>query len=216
MAVARPITVSTRSVAGVIDRCPHLGLLSVTFMYGARARSTFCAVPVARLSGRARAVARTVVYAVAVALVTAACAVTLYAGQSKPKKHDNRHQIEQLEEAWRNAVIKCDTTALGTLLADDYIAITASGLLQTKEEALTNLRSGRVHITDLEFSDRKLRFYGNTALVTSLANVTAADADKELTGSYRYTRVYVLSPQGKWKIVSFEASRIRFPGDRRQ
>jgi len=32
-----------------------------------------------------------------------------------------------------------------------------------------NLRSGRVHFTTLDISDRKVRFYGTTALVTSVA-----------------------------------------------
>ncbi len=33
-----------------------------------------------------------------------------------------------------------------------------------------------------------------------------------MTGNYRYTRVYVRNAQGDWKIVSFEASRVREPG----
>jgi len=64
------------------------------------------------------------------------CVNVVFAGQPKPKKVDNRHEIEQLEEAWRNAALKSDTNAMSALLADDYIAITASGTLQTKEEAL--------------------------------------------------------------------------------
>lgn len=214
MSTVRPTTVSSRHYVSVIDRQTHPGLLSDTLMYGANVRLPG-AVPVARLPRRARAATWLVAYLTVFALLAASCAVSLYAGQPKPKKHDNRHEIEQLEEAWRTAVIKADTVALGNLLADDYIAITASGTLQTKEEALASLRSGRVHITNLAFSDRKLRFYGNTALVTSLASVQANTAENEVTGSYRYTRVYVLEPQGKWKIVSFEASRIRNPGDRR-
>ncbi len=148
----------------------------------------------------------------AAVLALALCANVLYAGQAKPKSRENRHEIEQLEEAWRNAMLKSDTTALASLLADDYIAITASGILQTKDEALTNLRTRRVHLTALNVSDRKLRFYGKTVLVTSLANVQGTTVDGDISGSFRYTRVYVLNPQGQWKIVSFEASRIRQPG----
>jgi ketosteroid isomerase-like protein len=151
---------------------------------------------------------------IATALVLAACCSILYAGQAKPKKHDNSHEIEKLEEAWRNAVLNSDTTAMSALLSDDYIAITASGTLQTKDEALANLGSGRHHVTALDISDRKVRFYGKTALVTSLANVQSTTAQGDVNGSFRYTRVYVRDPQDKWKIVSFEASRIRQPGER--
>jgi len=87
--------------------------------------------------------------------------------------------------------------------------------MQSREEILANLRSGALHITSLEVSDRKVRFYGKTALVTSRADVIGAAARGEITGSYRYTRVYVRDVQGKWKIVSFEASRIREFGERK-
>jgi len=50
------------------------------------------------------------------------------------------HEIDQLEETWREAILKSNTTAMNALLADDYLAITASGTLQTKEQALANLR----------------------------------------------------------------------------
>jgi ketosteroid isomerase-like protein len=148
---------------------------------------------------------------VAFAILLAICGNILYAGQAKPKNRENRHEIEQLEETWRTAMVKSDTAAMSALLADDFIAITASGTLQTKEETLANLRSHRLHITSLAVSDRKLRFYGKTALVTSLAYVQGTTPDGDITGSYRYTRVYVLDPDEKWKIVSFEASRISQP-----
>ena len=131
----------------------------------------------------------------------------------KVQKHESRHEIDQLEETWREALLKSNTAAMQNLLADDYLAITASGTLQTKDQTLASLRSGRMHLTTLEISDRKVRFYGTTALVTSLAAVQGTTEDGELSGSYRYTRVYVRNAQGAWKIVSFEASRIHEPGE---
>ena len=150
---------------------------------------------------------------VAVVLLLALSVNMLYAGQAKPKKRDTRHEIEQLEEEWRTAVLKSDATALKILLADDYIAITANGTLQTKDEALANIRSGRIHFTSLNLYDRKLRFYGKTALVTSLATAQGITPEGDLSGSFRYTRVYVQNAQGQWRIVSFEASHIRQPGE---
>ena len=88
-------------------------------------------------------------------------------------------------------------------------SITPNGTLQSKDQTLANLRSGATQIKSIEFSDRKVRFYGQTALVTSRAEVSGTNGDANFSGSYRYTRVYVRNAQGKWKIVSFEASRIR-------
>ncbi len=146
-----------------------------------------------------------------IVFVVLCSASMLQAGQSKPKKHEVRHEIFDLEDAWRNAVLKSDTTAMSALLADDYMAITASGMLQTKQEALANMRAHRVHFTLLTLLDRKVRLYGKTALVTSLAEVQGTTPEGDISGSFRYTRVYVRDSQGRWKIVSFESSKIRTP-----
>jgi len=132
-------------------------------------------------------------------------------GMHRAQKHESRLEIDQLEEMWRKAVLNADSASLESLLADDYMAITASGTLQNKEQTLANLSSGRIHFNSLELSDRKVRFYGATALVTSQATVNATKSEGEISGSFRYTRVYVRDPRGAWKIVSFEASRIREP-----
>jgi ketosteroid isomerase-like protein len=110
-------------------------------------------------------------------------------------------------------MLKGNSTAMDALLADDYTAITAQGAIQTKEQALDSLKTGAFQLSALTVSDRKVRIYGTTAVVTSLAELTGSRDDKEVSGRYRYTRVYVRNPQGQWKIVSFEASRIEEPGE---
>lgn len=127
----------------------------------------------------------------------------------RAQRHEYRHEIEQLEEAWRTAMLNGNSAALENLLADDYTGITAKGAIQTKEQAVGNLKSGTFQLSALSISDRKVRVYGGTAVVTSLAELTGGKNDPEATGRYRYTRVYVRNPQQAWKIVSFEASRIQ-------
>ncbi|HKF47677.1 MAG TPA: nuclear transport factor 2 family protein [Terracidiphilus sp.] len=127
----------------------------------------------------------------------------------RAERHESRHEIDQLEQQWKDAVIGHNVQAMDSLLADDYIAITANGLLQSKDQTLANLKDGTLHLESITFSDRKVRFYGKTALVTSRAEVSGSAADGDVSGSYRYTRVYVHDGAGGWKIVSFEASRIR-------
>lgn len=183
----------------VVDWRTRSGLTSLTLM---RSAKTILSAPMD--------VSSAVLRKLTPWLVILLCAAPVCAALQKQQKHENRHhQIDQLEEAWRTAVLSSDSTAMGKLLADDYTAITSNGTLQTRQDWLASLRSGHVHFTTLEISDRKVRFYGNTAVVTSRAEVQGTNSEGELAGSFRYTRVYVLNPQGKWKIVSFEASRIR-------
>lgn len=146
------------------------------------------------------------------ALLLAAWSLPL-AAMPLAQRHERRHEIDHLEELWRVAMLKDDTTTMSSLLADDYIAITPAGTLQNKDEALASLRGGRSHFTTLDITDRKIRFYGATAIVTSTANVQGATPEGNLSGTYRYTRVYARDARGIWKIVSFEANRILGPGE---
>jgi ketosteroid isomerase-like protein len=127
----------------------------------------------------------------------------------RAQRHEYRHEIDQAEEAWRTAILKGNATALATLLADDYTAITAKGAIETKDQAINSLRAGGLQLTTLAISDRKVRIYGSTAVVTSLAELAGNRNAQEVSGRYRYTRVYVRNQAGQWKIVSFETSRIQ-------
>lgn len=130
-------------------------------------------------------------------------------GIPRAQRHEIRHEIDQLEDKWRDAVLHRNVQALESLLAPDYTAITATGMLQSKEQTLDSLRNGSVRFSSIEVTDRKVRFYGHTALVTSMATVTGTTPEGDLSGNFRYTRVYVRDAHGNWRIVSFEVSPIR-------
>jgi ketosteroid isomerase-like protein len=149
--------------------------------------------------------------ALGVFLLALAAAVPVRAGFLHAERHEDRHAIDRLEEQWRAAILNGNSAAMESLLADDYMAITPNGTLQSKEQAIANLKSGTLHLQRLEVTDRKVRFYGSTALVRCRAEVSGKTADGDLSGSYRYTRVYVQDTKGVWRIVSFEANRIREP-----
>lgn len=136
-------------------------------------------------------------------------------GMDRAERHESRHEIDQLEQTWKDAILQRNVQAMDNLLAEDYIAISANGTLQSKEQTLESLKTGALHFKSIDFADRKVRFYGATALVTSRAEVNGNTAEGDITGSFRFTRVYVRDAHGDWKIVSFEASRIREPGERR-
>jgi len=157
--------------------------------------------------------------AVAVFLFWSSAAQALRSAPPHPKmprnqKHEIRQQIDQMEESWRQAVLKPDPAVLETLLSEDYISISASGTLLNREQTLENLKSGRMRFISLEFSDRKVRLYGNTALVISRAALHGVNSEGEFSGNFRFTRIYVRNDHGLWKVVSFEASRMREEGEK--
>lgn len=129
-------------------------------------------------------------------------------GVKRGERHEFRNQIFQLEDAMREALLRRNVPAVDKLLSDDYIGIMANGMIESKEQTLANLRDGSMQLKTIVVSDRKVRFYGTTALVTSRAEISGSSAEGDMSGAYRYTRVYARDEHGAWKIVHFEASRI--------
>lgn len=148
-------------------------------------------------------------------MILLAFGAPLLGGMPRSERHETKHEIDHLEEDWRTAILSGNIAAMDRLLADDYMAITALGTLQSKSETLASLRNGATRFRSIEVSDRKVRFYGDAAVVTSRAEVVGVTPDGSISGSFRYTRVYARDPRGVWRIVSFEISRIEEPYARR-
>jgi ketosteroid isomerase-like protein len=147
---------------------------------------------------------------VQVLLLVAICLVMAqpaFAGLPHKDTHAIHKEIEALEQKWREAIISNNVTEMDHLLADDYIGISANGTVETKSQALALRKAGTVRITQLDLNDLHVRVYGDTAVVTSKADLEGTNGQSDISGNYRYTRVYN-KRLGEWKIVSFEASRI--------
>ena len=126
-------------------------------------------------------------------------------------KHEYQREVEQLEDKWRHAQLAGDADAMEALLDDEYIGITANGLVTTKTQQLERVRAKRAQLSRLEFSDVKVKILGQTAVVTCLAEVEGTNDGVPIHGMYRYTRVYARLANGSWKIMNFEATRIAPP-----
>lgn len=146
---------------------------------------------------------RMILFAVALCLVLANPAWAL----PRHESHAIHKQIEALEMQWRDAEVGNNVSQMDHLLADDYIGISANGTVETKAQELAQRKAGTVRIQSLNLSDLKVRVYGDTAVVTSQAELTGVNGQSDISGNYRYTRVYN-KRLGQWKIVSFEASRM--------
>jgi ketosteroid isomerase-like protein len=115
--------------------------------------------------------------------------------------------IERLEERWQQAELEANIAVMAEMLSDDYLGIYSDGTVATKAETMAAFKSGAIHFTEMSTSDRKIRVFGATAVVVSKAEVAGVNEGENMSGQYRYTRVYHRG-NGVWKIVSFEASPI--------
>jgi ketosteroid isomerase-like protein len=139
------------------------------------------------------------------------CCGAVHADAGSQHRKETRKQIEHLESEWREAAVKNDIPTLDRLLSDDFICITDTGTLQTKQQMLASRAPGAVKFDKIDYSDTKIRVYGDSAVVTTTADVVGHSVTTgDLTGRYRYTRVYTRhNKDGAWRIVSFEYSRVK-------
>lgn len=128
--------------------------------------------------------------------------------QSHHAPRQVREQITDLEEQWRVATLSGDAAAMAKLLSDDYVGISWTGQVNTKEMQLDRTRMRMVAIKSMELNDIKVKVVGPVAIVTSRAEVVGSIDGNVIDGAFRYTRVYQRLPGGRWQITNFEATRI--------
>jgi uncharacterized protein (TIGR02246 family) len=119
-------------------------------------------------------------------------------------------EISRLEKAMQDALLKNDTALFEKVATDDYLVINPVGIVGTKAQALAG--SQNIKMESFSADDVKVRVYGDAAVVTGRATIkgqlkTGADSTQDISGQYRYTRVYV-KQQGQWRLVSFQFAPV--------
>jgi hypothetical protein len=115
-------------------------------------------------------------------------------------------QIKKLSDEGREAALKNDTSFLEKNTTDDYTFIGGTGVVLTKPEAIQIRKSGDVN-SAIDTSDQKVRVHGNTALLTFTANVKGTMKDKDISGTYLSSQVW-LKEGGNWKLAHMQSTRV--------
>jgi ketosteroid isomerase-like protein len=132
------------------------------------------------------------------AIVILSCAA-LYAGHvfAAADTTPDARQLLDLEQRWLTAAMQRDTATLGQILADDFVDVTYKGSLSDKAGHLkVSLAPANTRQT---LEDLKVRFYGDTGIVTGQNTIAAKD--HSFTARVRFTDVFV-KRAGRWQAVS--------------
>jgi len=116
------------------------------------------------------------------------------------KSEEDEQEIHALFEAGDRALMNADIDALGRIFADDYVQYDASGKAFTKQEVLDNLRSGAVRYPSIVSTGRRVRLFGEMAIVHG------SEADEVETDGKRFPVRYlfmdvVCKRRARWEIV---------------
>ena len=119
-------------------------------------------------------------------------------------------EVLVLEEQME-ALQRSNSEARTALWAEDMVYINNNGAVFDKSRLAPAVSAGEVKIESLEVTERKIRVYGDVAVVTALEHMRASFHKKDTREFWqRFTRVWAWQ-SGKWQMVSFQATRISEP-----
>ena len=105
------------------------------------------------------------------------------------------------------AMLRSDTAALDRLLTDDMTYVHTKGHVDTKQEFLLALSSGRRKYISLQVESRHAKLFGSIAVLTGVASAHGQTDGKEGRPHLQYTAVYVKQGE-QWRMTAWQATRI--------
>lgn len=108
---------------------------------------------------------------------------------------------------WADASGKPDVIELEKILADDYVHIHATALVENKRQFIDALKTGARRYDPIILEETKVRIYRATAIVNARFNLKAFSGGRTIEGVNRITLVLVYRPQG-FQVASFQATPI--------
>jgi ketosteroid isomerase-like protein len=117
--------------------------------------------------------------------------------------------VAALDIQYQKAVKNNDVPTMDRILADNFVLVTGRGQTQTKGDLLKESGSGTITYEHQEDTNRTVRVWGDTAVVTALLWVKGAEKGKSFDYKLWFSDVYVRTTTG-WRYVFGQAS-LRLP-----
>jgi len=118
----------------------------------------------------------------------------------------DEQQILALHEAGDRALMSADVAVLEQIFADDYVQYNESGKAFTKQDVLNNFRTGAIRYPSIVSTGRKIRVFGNTAVVHGSESDEVEAEGKRFRVRYVYLDV-LRKCDGEWKLVASQLAR---------
>ena len=94
---------------------------------------------------------------------------------------------------------------MGRLLSDDFLLVTGTGKRWTKSDLLNEAQSGRIVYNHQEDSERTIRIWENSAIVTAKLWEQGTEAGKAFDSTVWFSDTYLRTPEG-WRYVFGQSS----------
>lgn len=121
---------------------------------------------------------------------------------------NNESDVLAAEREFFTALVAGDPEALDRVLADDFLLIDVmTGSEIPRAALLAIIGSGQLGFEEIEPAEVRVRFYGNTAVVTGRTQMSGRFEETPFTVRSRYTHVYA-EQQGEWRLAAAQGTQI--------
>ena len=124
-----------------------------------------------------------------------------------PRAFGDDAAVLALREDALAAAIGGSADTLEELLAADFFYNTARGTALTKPAMIAQLASGAVRVRSIAREDVVTKVYGETALVSGVARVTAVVEGEEVDMASRYLHVWVRQ-RDTWRLAARQVTPL--------
>ena|ERR1700686_2686887 len=122
------------------------------------------------------------------------------------EQSSDEQQILALHEAGDRALVSADLAVLERIFADDYVQYNESGKAFTKQDVLNNFRTGAIRYPSIVSTGRRIRVFGNAAVVHGSESDEVETEGKRFSVCYVYLDV-LRKYDGEWKLVASQLAR---------
>ena len=116
-------------------------------------------------------------------------------------------QLLKIEQDFQRAIVENNTAAIERFVADDWIIVGPDGKIVEKDRFLEVVKSGALTHETMKLEEPRVRFYGETAVITGRATSAGKFMGAEFKTLERSTDVFVKS-DGQWRCVLTQLTRI--------
>jgi ketosteroid isomerase-like protein len=107
---------------------------------------------------------------------------------------------------WKQAAMKKDRVLFDKVLHADLTYAHSSGQIETKQESIDHIVNSKVIYQVVNFSDTKVRVYGDTAFVTGKVDFHQKTGDAMNVINLVVLAAWVKGPQG-WQMIARQSTR---------
>ena len=125
--------------------------------------------------------------------------------ESEMHFEDDAAMVAELDRLYQAAVERNDAETMDHILADDFLIVTGAGKRFSKQDLLAEARSKQAIYERQDDSEKTVRVYGDTAIVTAQLFAKGTENGKPFEYSLWFTDVYRRTPAG-WRYVYAQSS----------